>query len=124
VEKLASATGVVAREIIAGNYFNFPGGGPEQRRYTLGSLLLASLICEREVTSLAIDRKLGAQWSVGFGRVLIDALAGCCFKKPRNRRYNDCPRMFISGVLLSARFLWRRSLFLQARLPSVCMGSQ
>jgi hypothetical protein len=75
MEKLASATGAAAREIIAGNYFNFPAGGPEKRRYTLGSLMLASLICEHEVTSLAIDRKLGAQWSVGFGRVLIDALA-------------------------------------------------
>jgi hypothetical protein len=75
MEKLAHATGAAAREIIAGNYFDFQVGGPEQRRYTLGSLILAGLLCEHEVTCLAIDRKLAPQWSVGFARVLIKALA-------------------------------------------------
>ncbi len=75
VGKLSNATGAAAREIIAGNYFSFPPGGAEQRRYNLGSMVLAGLLCEHEVMCLAIDRNLGAQWSVGFGRVLIEAMA-------------------------------------------------
>lgn len=75
MEQLAGAVGAAAREVIAGNYFQFPAGGLEERRYTLGSLILASLMCEHEVTTQAVDRKLDAQWRIGFGKVLIKALA-------------------------------------------------
>jgi hypothetical protein len=75
MEQLAGATGAAARQVIAGNYFNFPAEGVEQRRYTLGSLMLASLMCEHEVTTKAVDLKLDVQWRIGFGRALLEALA-------------------------------------------------
>lgn len=74
VRQLAGAVNEAATEVIAANFFNFPVGGVEERRYAMGTYMLASLMCEDEITTQVASRCLDMKWSLGISRLLNDAL--------------------------------------------------
>jgi hypothetical protein len=61
-QQLAGVVNEVAAQVIAANFFNFATGGVEDRRYAMGSFMLASLMCEQEITTQVASRHLDAKW--------------------------------------------------------------